>query len=68
VRPFTQPTIEEYQTCPSSLDLSAKSSGCGSPIARLMMPSINREIWFWHSIVEGSDDARDEKTASTSLG
>ena len=68
VRPFTQPTIDEYQTWPSTLDRSAKSSGCGSPIALMMIPSISLEIWFWQSIVEGSDDASEEKTASTRRG
>ncbi len=42
LQPFTQPTSDEYQTWPMIRVRSAWSGGWGSPMARMMMPSISR--------------------------
>ena len=68
LQPFTQPTSDEYQTCPIIRVRSAWSAGCGSPMARMMMPSMTRPICCWHSMAAGSGEAREANTAATRLG
>ena len=68
LQPFTQPTRDEYQTWPMIRVRSAWSGGWGSPMARVMMPSITAPICCWHSMAATSGEASEAKTAATSWG
>ena len=68
LQPLTQPTSDEYQTWPMMRVRSAWSGGWGSPMARMMMPSMTAPICCWHSMAAMSGEASEAKTAATSWG
>ena len=68
LQPFTQPTRAEYQTWPRMRARSLMSGGWGSPMARVMIPSIRTDTCCWHSMAAGSGEARAVNTAPTSCG
>ena len=68
LQPLTQPTRAEYQTWPRIRARSLRSGGWGSPMARVMIPSISTDTCCWHSMAAGSGEARAVNTAPTSWG